>query len=111
MDELPRIPFSTPDKVRSMSHEPCTVLVVDDNTDCADSAALLLQQWGHHLYIAYTPDEAIRLAAVLRPDVILMDIGLPKKDGFELGKEIQALCPECRIIALTGFSQADIARR
>jgi DNA-binding response OmpR family regulator len=94
-----------------MAHDPCTVLVIDDHKDCADSAALLLQQWGHHPYIAYTPEEALLLAAALHPNVILMDIGLPGKDGFELGKEIQALGPHCRIIALTGFSQADISHR
>jgi DNA-binding response OmpR family regulator len=94
-----------------MSPAPCNVLVVDDHKDCADSAAMLLQAWGHHVYTAYTPEEALRLAWAIHPDVILMDIGLPGKDGFELGKEIQPVCPESRIIALTGFGQADISRR
>lgn len=92
-------------------HQPCKVLVVDDNHDCADTAAMLLETWGHAVRTAYTPAQATAAAAEFEPDVVLMDVGLPGKDGFEVAREIQALCHGCRIIGLTGFTHADIQRR
>ena len=94
-----------------METEVCKVLVVDDYPDAAESAALLLRMHGHDVRTAHRADDALRRTIEFQPDVVLMDIGLPGKDGFQLGVEIQAICPECRIVALTGFTHTDIAKR
>jgi CheY-like chemotaxis protein len=93
-----------------VSTELCKVLVVDDNRLCADSAATLLRRHGHEVYTAYDHGTALGLAKEHRPDVIVMDIGLPGKNGFAVAADIRALCPGCRIIALTGFTHDQIRR-
>ncbi len=91
-----------------MSHEPCIVLVVDDNRDCADSAAIVLGLYGHETHTAYSPQEALAKAKAIQPHVTLMDIGLPGKSGIDLAKEVKEICPSCRIIALTGFTDQHV---
>jgi CheY-like chemotaxis protein len=93
-----------------MPDDPCKVLVVDDNRDCADTAAMLLTLYGHETHTAYTPEEAISQVKAHRPDVILMDIGLPGKNGIDVAKEIGEINSSCRIIALTGFTTEKLAR-
>lgn len=94
-----------------MSREPCKVLVIDDDRDGADSAVMLLRIWGHEAAAAYSPAQALELCRELDPDVVLVDIGLPGKNGFDVAKEIKQWCPHARFVALTGFTQADIIRR
>jgi CheY-like chemotaxis protein len=94
-----------------MASEPCKVLVVDDNRDAADAAAMLLKIWGHDAVAAYSGRECIALAKTFDPDVVLMDIGLPGKDGFRVKEELEQYCSGVKVIALTGFTQADIVRR
>ena len=94
-----------------MSHEKCKVLVVDDHRDGADSAVLLLQVWGHDAVAAYTAEQALKLAESFDPDVVLMDIGLPRTDGFEVAKQIKERCPGAKMVALTGFTREHIVRR
>ena len=94
-----------------MSDEKCKVLVVDDHRDGADSAVLLLQMWGHDAIAAYTAEQALQLAETFDPDVVLMDIGLPGKNGFDVAKQIRERCPAARLVALTGFTREHIVRR
>jgi len=94
-----------------MDEEPCRVLVCDDNRDAADAAVTLLQIWGHQAMTAYSAAQCIAVAKVFNPDIVLMDIGLPGKDGFAVKRELGEYCPAARIVALTGFTQADIARQ
>lgn len=94
-----------------MTYDPCKVLVVDDNQDCADSTAMLLRQYGHEAHTAYAPPEALAKARELQPHVIIMDVGLPGKNGFELAADIRTACPDCRIIALTGFTHDQVVRQ
>jgi CheY-like chemotaxis protein len=94
-----------------MANSPCKVLVVDDNEDCAISVQMLLSEFGHEVRIAHTPPEAEALANVFQPDVVLMDLGLPGKNGYDLGREIKARCLGCRIIALSGYGDAEALRR
>lgn len=94
-----------------MNQESCKVLVIDDDHDTADSAVLLLRHWGHEAIAAYSPAEAINLCSGFEPDVVLIDIGLPGKNGFDVAEEIKSRCRGARFIALTGFTKADIARR
>jgi CheY-like chemotaxis protein len=89
---------------RSRSHR---VLVVDDNTDAAESMALLLQMEGHTVRTAADGEEAIEQARAFQPDIIFMDLGMPRLDGVEAARRIRQL-PEggrVRIIALTGWGQ------
>jgi CheY-like chemotaxis protein len=94
-----------------VSHEKCKVLVVDDHRDGADSAVLLLQMWGHDAIAAYTAEQALQLADSFDPDVVLMDIGLPGKNGFDVADQIRERCPGARLVALTGFTREHIVRR
>jgi CheY-like chemotaxis protein len=94
-----------------MADKPCRVLVVDDNRDAADAAVMLLEMWGHEAKAAYSGAQCVVVAKEFDPDVVLMDIGLPDKHGFAVKRELETHCPAARIIALTGFSQADIVRR
>ncbi|MEO8275390.1 MAG: CHASE3 domain-containing protein [Thermoanaerobaculia bacterium] len=83
------------------------VLVVDDNEDSADSLALLLRLQGHEVSIARDGLEAVDMALRLQPEVILLDIGLPKLNGYEAARSIR-LSPQgrtIRLIALTGWGQ------
>ena len=65
------------------------VLVVDDNPDSADSLVMLLSMTGNEVHVAYDGLAAIEAAAMLRPDVILLDIGLPKLNGYETAYRIR----------------------
>ena len=63
---------------------PCRVLVADDLRDSADSLGLLIELMGHAVEVAYDGEEALRVAERFRPDVVLLDLGMPKLDGFEV---------------------------
>jgi PAS domain S-box-containing protein len=89
------------------------ILVVDDNRDAADSLAMMLRTMGHEADAAYDGLEAVQAAATIRPDVLLLDIGLPKLNGYEAARRIRnqpwgkGMC----LIALTGWGQEDDKRR
>ncbi|MEO6392124.1 MAG: PAS domain S-box protein [Pyrinomonadaceae bacterium] len=85
------------------------VLVVDDNRDAAESLQLLLQICGHEVHTAYDGLEAVEAADRLRPEVVLLDIGLPKLNGYEAARLIRAQTRKEKItlVALTGWGQAD----
>ena len=89
------------------------ILVVDDNRDAADSCATLLELSGHHVQTAYTGRNALELAETFRPHALLLDIGLPDFDGYQLAKKIRA-APwggSIVLIALTGWGQEADRRR
>src|SRR5262249_42358394 len=60
------------------------VLVVDDNVDAAESLALMLRLWGHEVRTVHDGPAALQAAAAQRPDVVLLDIGMPGMDGYEV---------------------------
>jgi CheY-like chemotaxis protein len=72
---------------------------------------MLLQQWGHESVAAYSAARCLAVAKDFDPDVVLMDIGMPGKDGFDANRELQQLIPGVKVIALTGWTRADIVRR
>jgi PAS domain S-box-containing protein len=89
------------------------LLVVDDNRDAADSCATLLELSGHHVQTAYTGRDALQLAERFRPHAILLDIGLPDIDGYQLATTIRA-APwglGVLLIAVTGWGQQEDRRR
>ena len=83
------------------------ILIVDDNRDAATSLAMLLNLTGNETHTAFDGQEAVEAAATLRPDVILLDIGLPKMNGFEACRKIreQPWSKDIVIVALTGWGQ------
>ena len=86
---------------------PQRVLVVDDNDDAAESLAMLLRMSGHDVQVAQDGPMALGMAAAFRPDIVLLDIGLPGMDGYELARRIREL-PELggvQLIAVTGRGQ------
>ena len=65
------------------------ILIVDDNKDSADSLSMLLRLMGNITHIAYDGEQAIAAAALEEPDVILLDIGLPRLNGYEACRRIR----------------------
>ena len=94
-----------------MNKELCKVLVVDDVRDNADMTAELLRIWGHEAEVAYSAEDALSKAIAFDPDVVLMDIGMPGMNGFDIADELRKSCPQAKFVALTGYTQADIVRR
>ncbi|HEX5419139.1 MAG TPA: ATP-binding protein, partial [Gammaproteobacteria bacterium] len=89
------------------------ILVVDDNRDAADSLATLLSLRGHSVRIAYDGATAVETASAFLPDLVLLDIGMPKLNGFNTAQRIRAL-PQTRnalLIAVTGWGQKEDKRR
>jgi PAS domain S-box-containing protein len=87
------------------------ILIVDDNSDAADSLALLLRLNGHNTQSVYVPEEALERTLEFRPQTVLLDIGLPRIDGYEVARRIRARDLQVRLIALTGYGQRDDIER
>jgi signal transduction histidine kinase len=89
------------------------ILVVDDNRDAADSIALLLEVAGHEVRTAYDGPDALNLAAVFKPEVVILDLGLPSMDGFEIARQIegQSWGKDIALVALTGWGQREDYRK
>ena len=89
------------------------VLVVDDNRDAAESLAVFLQLGGHSVHTAYDGIEAVEAAESFRPDIVLLDIGMPNLNGYEACRRIRdtAWGKNMTVIAQTGWGQEDDKRR
>jgi PAS domain S-box-containing protein len=105
LDTYPEVPQSEP--VQFPGGGARRILVVDDNLDSADSIATLLRLSGHLTFLAHDGIEAVEAAARLRPDVVLLDIGLPKISGIEACRRIRghAWGKAMIVVALTGWGQ------
>jgi len=110
--ETPRIP-TRPITTSSPATPTRHILVVDDNRDAAESLALLLQLMGHETRAVYDGLEAVEAAKKFQPDVVLLDIGLPKLDGYEAARRIRAQQRDKRLtlVALTGWGMGEDLRR
>src|SRR5690606_38398887 len=84
---------------------------VDDNADAANSLTMILNLTGHQAESAYDPKAALERAAEFDPEVILLDIGLPGMDGYEVARRIRARGCGARLVALTGYGQSEDIRR
>lgn len=89
------------------------ILVVDDNPDIADSLAMLLKQLGAEVAIANGGPSALETLPIFRPSVVLLDIGMPGMDGFEVARHIrqQPGGRDIALIALTGWGQEQDRRQ
>jgi CheY-like chemotaxis protein len=94
-----------------LNKEPCKVLVVDEDRDNADTTMMLLQMWGHEAEAVYSAEDALSAATTLDPDVVLMDLGRPIVNGFDLANELRRHCPTAKFVAITTFTAADIVPR
>ena len=83
------------------------VLIVDDNRDVAHSTALLLRASGCSVQLAYDGEEAVKAVTALRPDVALLDLGLPKNDCYQVAEQLRAdrLNDRTLLVALSGYGQ------
>lgn len=84
------------------------ILLVEDNPDVADSMAMLLKLFGHEVLMASDGQQGVEMALQEEPTAILLDIGLPKMNGYEACQAIrQAGLQNIPIIAVTGYNQAE----
>ncbi len=90
----------------AVAMEPCRILIVDDSKDALDSLAMLLELEGHEVMRASDGHSALDIAAREKPSIILLDIGLPGLDGYEVCRRLrQQGLTKTRIIAVTGYGQ------
>jgi CheY-like chemotaxis protein len=89
------------------------ILVVDDNVDAAESLAMMLRIMGNDVHLAHDGQAAVEAAKKLRPDLILLDIGMPKLNGYEACRRIRGQLSgrQPAIVALTGWGQEEDKRR
>ncbi len=89
------------------------ILVVDDNRDAAESLSMLLELKGHEVRRAYDGENALQLAEEFRPQMVLLDLGMPKMNGYEACRRIreQAWGAQMTLIAVTGWGQEDDRRK
>ncbi len=89
------------------------ILIVDDNVDAADTLALLLELEGHETQAVYVSADAVERAQSFAPDFILLDIGLPGMNGYELAQKFRSMpeLKDARLIALTGYGKSEDHQR
>jgi len=88
------------------------VLVIDDSVDAAAMLAAFLSHLGHEVQVANDGVEALRVAETYRPEVVLLDIGMPGMNGFEVARRLRAQArPQPLIVAVTGWGKPDDQKR
>ncbi|MFO0612210.1 MAG: ATP-binding protein [Polyangiaceae bacterium] len=88
------------------------ILIVDDNEDGAELLAILLQNQGASVHVAHTGPEGLAQALEIQPDVVLLDIGLPGMDGYEVARSIRAAAiPQPVLIAISGWGAEEDRQR
>jgi two-component system CheB/CheR fusion protein len=89
------------------------ILVVEDNPDIAEMTALTLQLWNYRTSLASEGETAIEVARTQRPHVVLLDIGLPGLDGYQVAEQLRAefSSQEMKLVSLTGYAQESDAKR
>jgi CheY-like chemotaxis protein len=103
-------PTRSPSRDKTVSQR---ILVVDDNKDGADILAMLLQLMGHQTRVAYTGTEALEAANAYQPHVVLLDIGLPVMDGYEVARRLrqEPTTASTLLVAMTGYGQQEDKHR
>lgn len=109
---LPRITShvlqsSEPERMQPMQNGKMRILVVDDNDAAAQGLATLLEHVGNDVATVFTGSEVAEKASEFRPDVIVLDIGLPDISGYEVAEKLRTSGYRGKIIALTGYGQEE----
>jgi CheY-like chemotaxis protein len=109
-------PQSTDDSAGTPTSEPAAVrriLVVDDSVDSAEALAKLLRILGHDVQTSYEGLTALEAAQLKVPDVMMLDIGMPRMDGFEVARRIRtdSALKDVFLVAMTGYGQEEDRRR
>jgi len=101
--------YVSPGGAAVVSEEVLRVLVVDDNHDAVETLALLIRLEGHNVAVAFDGVNALAEAAKFQPQVVLLDIGMPEMDGYQVAHELRAREPQRTmvILALTGYGQPE----
>ncbi len=99
------VPAAPP--VEAAAEPPARILLVEDNVDAADALTELLRLWGHEVTVAHDGLMALEASRDVRPEVVLLDIGLPGMDGYEVARALRSLggLDGVLLIALTGYGQ------
>lgn len=84
---------------------PSRILVADDNVDSADSTALLLQIAGYEVRTAYDGLQAVQLALIFRPALVILDLNMPVMDGWAAAQALRSSTHGIALVALTALSQ------
>jgi len=110
--EAPKPAMPQPAARELKATPPRRILVVDDNEDSVESLTILLGLVGHKTHTAHDGLEALEAAKTFRPEIILLDIGLPKLNGFEVARKIreQPWGQAMVLVALTGWGQEEDRR-
>ncbi len=87
-----------------MTHK---LVLVEDNDDAREMLAALLGLSGHDVHTAADGEQGLQLILDTRPDIALIDIGLPRLDGYEVARRVREQIPQVRLVALTGYGQTD----
>jgi len=101
------VPRTSPAEVVDILPEARRVLIVEDNVDAAETMQELLELWGHEVRLAHSGPGGLETAREFQPEVILLDIGLPGMNGFEVARRLRkeaALDTPC-LVAITGYGQ------
>ena len=111
-DKLPQ-PHSSDGAETSRQNAGRRILVVDDNTDAAESLAILLRLKGHEVRVAFEGASAIVTAREFHPQVVFLDIGMPAMDGYEVARRLRREnnVSAAMLIALTGYGQESDRQR
>jgi PAS domain S-box-containing protein len=116
-----RLPIAVQTALPEKAHEPEPaeaaeaerVLVIDDNADAADSLAELLRLQGHEVRTAHSGEAGIASAAAFQPNLVLLDLGMPRMDGYEVARRLRAMEGGARLtlVAVSGWGQASDRRQ
>ena len=92
---------------RRVTSRKVRILVVDDSVDAADSMCAVLRLFGNEAVMAHDGESAIEMVAVQRPDLVLMDLSLPRVSGLEAGRQVRAaVAPHpIVVVAMTGWGR------
>jgi CheY-like chemotaxis protein len=92
--------------------KPSRILVVDDDSDTVESIGIYLRLRGYEVALALNGAAALLMAPVLQPDVVLLDLGMPKVDGFTVARQLRDIIePPPILVAMTGYSDEAYLRR
>jgi CheY-like chemotaxis protein len=107
--ELKARAATAPKAAQAASSQVLRILVVDDNVDAAESIAMLLSLDGHEVRSVHDGRRALDLAAEFLPDLVLLDIGLPGMDGYEVARRLRMRqeIARMRLVAVTGYGQQE----